>query len=97
MDTEHCDMFLLFCLLLLIYWNSKVCEEVDSKHLALRSSRKESEPDLLAEEDRIIREKALLRKYRTIAEYRSKYHVSVSCAQEIIDGILKDGTKAQSE
>jgi hypothetical protein len=96
MDTEHCDMFLLFCLLLLIYWNSKVCDEVDSKHLALRISRKESEPDLLAEEDSIIRDKALRRRYKTIAEYRSQYHVSVSCAQEIIDSILKDATKAQS-
>lgn len=96
MNIEDCDMFLLFCLLLLIYWNSKVCEEVDSKHLALRNSRKESEPDLVAEEDSIIRDKALRRKYKTIAEYRSKYHVSVSCAQEIIDSILKDATKAQS-
>jgi cell division protein FtsI/penicillin-binding protein 2 len=96
MDTDQCDMFLLFCLLILIYWNSKVCEEVDSKHLALRTSRKESEPDLIAEEDRVIREKALRRKYKTIAEYRSKYHVSVSCAQDIIDSILKEGNKAQS-
>ena len=96
MDTEHCDMFVLFCLLVLIYWNSKVCNEVDSKHLALRSSRKETEPEVLAEEDRIIREKALRRKYKTIAEYRSQYHVSVSCAQDIIDDILKEESKAQS-
>lgn len=96
MNTEHCDMFLLFCLLILIYWNSKVCEEVDSKHLADRLRRKESEPGVIAEEDRIIREKALRRKYKTIAEYRSQYHVSVSCAQDIIDGILKEETKAQS-
>ncbi|MBY0419549.1 MAG: hypothetical protein K2W88_15975 [Pararheinheimera sp.] len=97
MDKEHCDMFLLFCLLLYIYWNTQVCGEIDSTHLAMRRSRKESEPDIIAEEDRILREKALRRKYKTIAEYRAKYHVSVSCAQDIIDGILNDDNKAQSQ
>lgn len=96
MDNDYSDMFLIFCLLLYIYWNTKICDEVDSKHLALRNSRKGSEPDLIAEEDRIIREQALRRKYKVISEYRRKYHVTARCAQDIIEGILKDDPKAQS-
>lgn len=96
MDCDSSGLFGIVLTVLFIYWMNEQSEKNDKLHLADRLRRKESEPGVIAEEDRIIREKALRRKYKTIAEYRSQYHVSVSCAQDIIDGILKEETKAQS-
>lgn len=96
MESDQCEMFLLLCVLLYIYWNTKVWDEIDNKHLASRAALKESEPEVSAMEDKLILENALRHKYRTIAEYHRKYKVSASCAQAIVETILQEGTKAQS-
>lgn len=95
MKTEHCDLFLLLCLVIYLYWNYQVWDEIDSKHLASRAFLRETDPELMAEQDRIVRDKALSHKYKTIAEYRNRYKISAICAQEIVESILKDETKAQ--
>ncbi len=97
MEAEQCEMFLLLCVLLYIYWNTKICDEIDNKHLASRAAQKESEPEVAATEDKLILENALRHKYKTIAEYHGKYQVSASCAEEIVETILREGAKAQSE
>jgi hypothetical protein len=97
MEADQCEMFLLLCVLLYIYWNTKVWDEIDNKHLASRAALKENEPEVAAMEDKLILENALRHKYRTIAEYHRKYQVSASCAQTIVEIILQEGTKAQSK
>jgi hypothetical protein len=97
MDCDSSGLCGLLLIALFIYWMNEQSEKNDRLHLSERLRRKNSEPTVIEQEDSIIREKALLRKYKAIAEYRSKYHVSVSCAQDIIDSILKEGTKAQSK
>jgi hypothetical protein len=96
MNAEHCDFFLLLCVLIYLYWNYQVWDEIDSKHLASRAFLRETDPELMAEQDRIVREKALSHKYKTIADYRNRYKISGICAQEIVESILKDEPKAQS-
>lgn len=81
---------------LYIYLVSKEWEQLDNKHLALREKRKNIEPNRVKEEDGLIFRKALRNKARAIVDYRNKYHISLSCAQEIVEEILKEETKAQS-
>lgn len=97
MEADQCEMFLLLCVLLYIYWNAKAWDEIDNKHLASRAALKESNPEVAAMEEKLILENALQHKYKTIAEYHRKYQVSASCAQTIVENILEAGTKAQSK
>jgi hypothetical protein len=97
MTLDNSDFLCFVVIALYIYLISKEWEQVDSRHLALRSQRKLSEPEQLAEEDRSIVAKALLHKHKAVAEYRTTHHVSLSCAQEIVETILREGAKAQSK
>lgn len=96
MEADQCDMFLLLCVLLYMYWNTKAWDEKDNKHLASRAALKESQPEVAAMEEKLILENALRHKYKTIAEYHRKYQVSASCAEAIVENILQEGAKAQS-
>ncbi|KKL01765.1 hypothetical protein EIK76_16725 [Rheinheimera mesophila] len=97
MAFDNSDFLLIVVIALCIYVVSNEWQKLDDKHLELRDKRKCSEPDLLKEEDQLIYQKALTNKNRAIVDYRNKYHISLSCAQEIVESILTAGTKAQSK
>ena len=96
MTFENSGFLFMAGMALFIYLVSKEWEQLDNMHLALRDKRRDTELDLINEEDAIIYHNAIVNKARAIVDYRNKYHISLSCAQEIIDSILKDATKAQS-
>lgn len=97
MTLDNSDFLCFVIVALYIYFVNKEWEQVDSQHLALRSQRKLSEPDKLAAEDQSIVAKAMVHKHKAVAEYRTAHHVSLSCAQEIVETILREGAKAQSK
>jgi hypothetical protein len=97
MAFDNSEFLLIAFIALFIYLVSNEWQKLDDKHLELRDKRKYSEPDLLKEEDQLIYQKALTNKNRAIVDYRNKYHISLSCAQEIVESILIAGTKAQSK
>jgi hypothetical protein len=97
MSCENSELCGIALIVLFIYWINEQYKAADDKHIAERHRRKQVESAKIKEEDKIILEKALLRKNKTIAEYTRTHHISLSCAQEIIEEILKEAIKAQSE
>lgn len=96
MSLDNSGFLFIAGIALYIYFVSKEWEQLDNMHLAMRYKRRETELDLIKQEDELIYRNAIANKARAIVDYRNKYHISLSCAQEIIDSILKDATKAQS-
>lgn len=78
MDCDCSGLVGIMMTAFFIYWINEQSEKSDKRHLADRQRRIKKEPKVVEQEDLIIREKALQRKYKAIAEYRSKYHVRSS-------------------